>query len=110
MLEISGAVLARRRTDGDEDYLGRADRFGKIRREREPAFLLVPLYNRFKALLLNRQVVLLEPSDLLLVDVGAGDAVARFRETRAYNESNVAGTNYGNVHELARLCCGVGCG
>ena len=45
----------------------------------------------------------LQPLDLLCVDVGAADVVARFREARADDEPDVAGTNDGDIHELARV-------
>ena len=70
--------------------------------------LLIPLDERLQARLVDRDDVLLEPLDFLSIDVGAANRVAGLSEAGAYDESDVAGANYRNVHELIELGSCVG--
>ena len=63
---------------------------------------------RLEAGLVNRNVVFSEPPNLRSIDVGAANAVACLSQTGAYDESDVAGANYRNVHELIELGSCVG--
>ena len=65
VLEVGRAVFARRGADGDEDDLRALDRGADVGGEGEPALLLVPLDHRLESRLVDRDLVPLEPGDLL---------------------------------------------
>jgi hypothetical protein len=94
VLEIRCSILAGWRSYRNEDDIGRSDRLGQVGREGESLLFLIPLDERLQAGLVNGNLVFPQPRDLLLVDIRAADAVTRLGETGAYDESDVAGSNY----------------
>ena len=77
--QVRRAIFVRRSADGDEYHLGKRDRGCDVRREVQAALLLVALDEGVEPGFVNGHDVLLEPIDLSLVDVGAGDVVSVLR-------------------------------
>jgi hypothetical protein len=99
--QVGGSVLVRRRAHGDEHHVGPRDRARNVGGELQAALLLVPLDHGVQPGLVNRDDVLLEPFDLLGVGVRACHVVAGFGETRTDHETDIAGTDDGNVHGIS---------
>ena len=100
MLQISGAILVRRRSDRDEENIGGADGGRDVGREVETPVLLVSLDEILEAGLVDRKNVLLQALDFRCDHIRAYDVVAGFGETCSHHESDVSGSNNRNIHEL----------
>ena len=75
--------------------------------EREAALLLVPAHHRLEPGLVDRDLVLLQPRDLLRVLVHADDVVAGLRQAGAGHQADVAASDHRHVHvsPLSALRC-----
>ena len=96
--KVRGSVLVRRGADRDEHDLGSRDRGRNVRREMEPALLLVALDERVETGLVDGQDVLLQAVDLRLVDVRTGHVVSGLGEACADDQADVARPDDGNLH------------
>jgi hypothetical protein len=98
VLEIRGAVLARRGADRDEHDPRAADGGRDVGREGQAALGLVALDHRLETRLVDRDLVALEPGDLLRVLVHADDVVARLRQAGSGHQPHISASNHSHVH------------
>ncbi len=99
VLQVGRAVLVGRGADGDELHLGVAHRLGGVCGETQAALGEVARDDRLQAGLPDRDGAGAQLVDLGLVDVHAQHVVADFREARAADQADVAGTENGELHE-----------
>src|SRR5262249_28095896 len=96
--EVSMAVVAGRRANGDEDQPGLRDPRRQVRGEAQPAFALVALHQFEQPRLVDRQPSILQHFDLVSVLVDTDDIVAALRKTGGSDQADVASTDDGDVY------------
>ena len=98
ILEVGGALVGHRGTNGDEDDLALADGGSDIGGEGEATVGLVADDNLVETRLIDGELVALEHLDFAGVDVGADDRVANVGETGAGNQTHISRTDHTNLH------------
>ena len=93
MLKICRAVFVRRRSDCNEEDVGRCDRRRNVGREGETPVILVSLDQILETGLVDRENVLLQSFDLGCHNVGTDHVIARLRQAGAHDESDVSGSD-----------------
>jgi hypothetical protein len=83
VLQVRGAVLIRRRAHGDELEQAMIHALLHVGGELEAAGLYVALDVVVQTGLVNRDLALVQPRNLVFVDVDANDVVARFGQAGA---------------------------
>ena len=89
-LQIGRAVLVGRRADGDELEQAVVDALLNVGRELEPACLDVAFHVVLEAGLVDRDLAVVEPRDLVFVDVDADDVVAHLRHAGTGDQADIA--------------------
>jgi hypothetical protein len=107
VLQVGAPVLSRRGPHRDEDDLRRRHRAGDVGREGQPPVLEVPLHQRLQPRLVDRDLPLVQPPDLPLVDVAADDVVAGLREPGPDHEADVPGAYHCYVHDDCSVLMGL---
>ena len=100
VLEIGRAVLIGRRAHGNELEQAVIHGFLGVGRELEAPGLDVAFDIGLEAGLVDRNLALVQASDLVLVDVVADDVVAHFGHAGACDEADIAGAEDGQSHRL----------
>jgi hypothetical protein len=88
--KIGGAVFVRRCSDRDEDDICMPNRAWNVGRELETTTGLIALHELLEARLVDRQDVLLQPFDFLVIDVGADDFISGLGNACANDQPDVA--------------------
>ena len=96
--EIGRAILIRRRTHGDHQYLGVIHRLFHRGGEFQPARLGVVPQHIFQAGLVNGALARLQALDAFLVDVHAQNLVADVRQASAADQSHITAADNRNSH------------
>src|SRR5690606_27059155 len=103
VLQVGAAVLAGRRAHGDEDDVGAAHARAHVRREAQPAVLLVADDEFLETRLVDGDLVLLQAGDLRFVDVRTDDVIAGVGEACPDHQPYVPRPDYPNAHVLLPL-------
>ena len=98
--EIGGAVFVGRSADSDEHDFSAGDGRGHIGGEFEASLRLIALDELVQAGLVDRKDVLLQSFDLGDIEIGAVHVIAGLRETGAYDQADVAGSDDGDAHAV----------
>ena len=96
--EIGGAIFVGRRSNGDEDDFGAADRARNVGREEKPSLGLIPFDEDLEPRLVDRYSILTQRADLVGVHVRTRDVVAGLRETRSDDEPDIPRPYDRNAH------------
>jgi hypothetical protein len=94
VLEVRRAIFVGGRTDRDKLEQAVVHSLLHIRCELEAASLNVAFDVVIEARFIDGYLTLVQPSDLVLVDVVAHDVVAHFGHAGACDEADVAGAEY----------------
>ena len=96
-------AAARRRADGDEDGVRRANRLGAVQGEGQAAVAHIGRDQILKARLIDRHPPGVQMIDLGGVLVDAGHHVAEVGETGPGNKPDVAGADHCDAHAVILL-------
>ena len=98
VFQVGGTVLSWRCTNRDQDDACAPNGSRDVGGESEPAFFLIPPNHRLEARLVDRDLILLQTSDLLGIDVHTGDIVTGLGQTCASDQTHVPTSYDRNVH------------
>jgi len=92
--EIGVSIWQGRRSDTNENGVGRSDRLGRAFVKAQPPFLANLGDDILESWLVNGQASGCQRSNLCCVAIGADDVVSYFGETAAGNETDVPRANH----------------
>jgi hypothetical protein len=98
--KIRGTIVGARCPDGHEDGLAVPRRLRVVGGESQATGLHVAHHERLEAWLEDRDVPVLEPRHLVLVDVRAHDVVAVVGKARGRHQSDVSGSDHADFHRV----------
>ncbi len=96
--QVRRVILAGRRAHGQEDQVRRAQRFADVGGESQPAGGDVSLQHGSEPGFHDGHASLVEAIDFGLVDIRADDVIVRFGHARGNDQSDIAGTDHGDLH------------
>ncbi len=105
MLQIRGAILVGRGANGDELKQAVRDALSHVGGEGQPAILRVAFDQILQPRLVDGYFALLQPLNLVLIDVHAQNVITHFRKTGARYQAHVAGPENSNFHKCHLINC-----
>ena len=101
VLHIRAAVLIRRSTDSNENHLAMGHCRRGVDGELESSAGMVLPHDRFQAWLVDGDLAGPHARDLGRIDIDADHVISHFGQTRAGDESDIAGTENSDLHRRA---------
>lgn len=100
LMEVGGPVLVRRRSDRDEDKLGKLHRPGRVCGEDQATGLMVALHQGGETGLEEGNAPLFQARDLVGIHIHAGHLVTHLRQYGGLNQPDITYSEYGDSHPL----------